>query len=79
MMRSCFVAGCLKQARSTVWGTKQFSSNYCSMHARRKQRLGSPTARRCLRCWNVTDDADTAELEGKGGFICRACLLREEI
>lgn len=69
----CRIAGCPKSRGATT---------LCHGHEARKQRLGSPTARKCARCHVVVDnEASAAVIEGRKGvalFLCDACLLGPE-
>lgn len=50
-------------------------SVFCSAHEQRKTRLGSATARQCVRCKDVVDDEETRELR-QGQWKCSKCRCR---
>lgn len=54
-----------------------YQAKYCSAHEKRKQRYGSYTARRCIKCHVIDDDEITVTLR-KGSntsvYYCNDCF-----
>ena len=81
--RSCKIPDCRNKCRiffrRAYWKWKTWS--VCSAHEKRKQRLGSYTARMCYRCKTVVDDEhdETGRLNQGNGrtWFCQKCMISE--